>query len=154
MSVLPSRAPSNLVAKEHLELRHIVSQGVIYFVVWSDFLVECHVKVYFSSKVHNKTITLPATHCFTSNTSHSMSDSEGSNQSGLGMNDMMYFMSGSAEADEDDSKEAHRNEMMYFMSGSAEADEDDSKEAHRKWNIVRNRDKVHPLWRDFSILST
>jgi hypothetical protein len=51
-----------------------------------------------------------------------MSGSEDGNQSDLGMND-----------------------MMYFMSDSAEAYEDDSKEAPWKWNIIRNRDKVHPL---------
>lgn len=37
-----------------------------------------------------------------------MSDSEGGDQSDLGMDDLMYFMSGdSAEADEDDSNEAN-----------------------------------------------
>ena len=44
-----------------------------------------------------------------------MSGSKDSNQSDLGMND-----------------------MMYFMSGFAEADEDDSKEAPWKWNIIKN----------------
>ena len=60
-----------------------------------------------------------------------MSGSKDSNQSDLGMND-----------------------MMYFMSGFAEADEDDSKEAPWKWNIIKNWDKVHPLRRDFSLLTT
>ena len=51
-------------------------------------------------------------------------------------------MSGRKDSNQSD---LSMNNMMYFMSGSAEAYEDDSKEVDWKWNIIRNRDKVHPL---------